>query len=305
MNKKEPLVTVIVPSYNHELYIKECLKEVVAISKYIDINILIIDDGSTDNTPAIIKDFIFNQDMPIEFIEKENAGLVSSLNLGIRKIKTEYIYLVASDDIPCPEEVSKCVNKLCMTPRLKFIICGARNIFIDQPDSNVYRESHEHFFANSDKTIRRELFFDYPKPLLLQSTVFKTDAIRSVGYWDDDVVLDDYAMFIKLLSKYEQHKDYLFEPQAIICKYRHHESNSSKNYLRQYLMVKQVICKYAQSSLKYKAIGYRLGFYMMLCIKDKKLSVLRVLMRNSSKHELLWGFIAIPKIYYKYINKSL
>jgi len=303
INDIEPLVTIVIPSYNHELYIEQCLIEILKID--IEKNIIIIDDGSSDDTPNIIKKFISKQSSSIEFIQKENSGLVKSLNLAMSKIKTKYVYLIASDDLVNPIGFSKCVSRLVLDPNLKFIIGGSENLFADGSTNNTYRESHEKFFKYENKVLREKLFFDYPKPLLLQSTLFQAEAIRDVGNWDEDVLLDDYSMFIKLLSKYNQYSDYIFEPTILLCKYRIHESNSSKNYFRQYSMVKQVIEKYAPDSLKSKGIGHRLGFYIMLCIREKRIVMLKSLIINSNLYELLWSILSIPITYYKYKNKSL
>jgi len=303
INDIEPLVTIVIPSYNHELYIEQCLIEILKID--IEKNIIIIDDGSSDDTPNIIKKFISKQSSSIEFIQKENSGLVKSLNLAMSKIKTKYVYLIASDDLVNPIGFSKCVSRLVLDPNLKFIIGGSENLFADGSTNNTYRESHEKFFKYENKVLREKLFFDYPKPLLLQSTLFQAEAIRDMGNWDEDVLLDDYSMFIKLLSKYNQYSDYIFEPTILLCKYRIHESNSSKNYFRQYSMVKQVIEKYAPDSLKSKGIGYRLGFYIMLCIREKRIVMLKSLIINSNLYELLWSILSIPITYYKYKNKSL
>jgi len=303
MITNEALVTIVIPSYNHELYIEQCIIEVLKID--IKKNIIIIDDGSSDNTPIIIKNFITKQSFPIEFIQKKNSGLVKSLNLAISKVTTKYVYLIASDDLVNPIGFSKCMDTLISSPSLKFLIGGSENLFTDGSTNNTYRNSHEKFFKYENKILRKKLFFDYPKPLLLQSTIFKTEIIRDVGNWDEDVTLDDYSMFIKLFLKYNQHSDYIFKPNYLLCKYRIHESNSSKNYVRQYSMVKQVIIKYAPSSLKSKAIGYRLGFYIMLCIREKKISILKNLLLNSNLYELFWSITSIPITYYKYKTKSL
>ncbi|CAA6812506.1 MAG: Putative glycosyltransferase EpsE [uncultured Sulfurovum sp.] len=300
----EPIITIVIPSYNHELYIEKCLLEILKID--IKKNILIIDDGSTDNTPLILERMLLelnNQD--IEFIQKENSGLVNSLNLAISKTNTKYLYLIASDDLVNPNSFVKCIYTMIAKPELKFIIAGSENLFENSTTSVTYRRSHELFFDNTDEEIRKKLFLDYPKPLLLQSTIFKTEVLKSVGGWDEDVVLDDYSMFIKLLLKYSQHKDYIFDPSIVVCKYRIHESNSSKNYIRQYSMVKQVISKYAPLSLKSKAIGNRLAFYIMLCIKEKRINMLKTLMVNASTYEILLSLTSIPIIYYKYIYKKL
>jgi len=75
--KNNPLVSVIMPAYNHELYIEEALKSIIN-QTYKNIELIIINDGSTDRTAEIIKKFVkFNQDKNIQFVNKQNEGVLN------------------------------------------------------------------------------------------------------------------------------------------------------------------------------------------------------------------------------------
>lgn len=300
------MLTILIPSYNHEKYIIECLKNAVNVN-IIGKKIIIIDDGSEDGTPDIVKKFIKNNPKKdIKFIEKKNAGLVSSLTLGLSLVRSEFIYLVASDDVPVCSGIELCVNKLVENPKLKFIIGGADNLYLDGSLSRAYRESHLGFFNLEYEEKKKQVFINYPKPLLLQSTVFRTEAIRNVGGWDNEIVLDDYSIFIKLLLKYSNKSgDYVFNPNLLTVKYRQHGSNSSRNYLRQYLLVRQVLEKYVPFNIKDKAIGYRLGFYMMLTLKNKDYMGFVKVICASSPRQFLWAAFIIPVYIYKYFARKL
>lgn len=78
----KPLVTVIVPAYNHENYIEDCLNSVVAQS-YNNMQIIVFNDGSKDKTDYVIKKFIEKSGRKIEYISKENEGLCKTLNKGL------------------------------------------------------------------------------------------------------------------------------------------------------------------------------------------------------------------------------
>ena len=92
-----PLISVITPVFNNERYIKNVARSVLQQS-FRDIEYIIVDDGSTDNTPKIV-DEIAEKDTRVKAIHQENQWIFASYNNGIRAAQGEYIYIVNSDDI--------------------------------------------------------------------------------------------------------------------------------------------------------------------------------------------------------------
>src|SRR5580698_9685158 len=108
-----PKVTVLMPVYNGEKYIKEALESILQ-QTFIDFEFLIINDGSTDNSVSIIKSFNDNR---IRLIHNEkNSGLVYSLNKGIGLSNGEYIARMDCDDVSIPERLEKQVGFLNSNP---------------------------------------------------------------------------------------------------------------------------------------------------------------------------------------------
>lgn len=91
-----PLVSVIVPVYNTEAYIAKCLDSLLAQS-YNNIEIMVVDDGSTDGSREICDDYE-EKDIRVKVIHKTNGGLSSARNVGLFKVKGDYISFVDSDD---------------------------------------------------------------------------------------------------------------------------------------------------------------------------------------------------------------
>ena len=93
-----PKISVIVPVYNTEKYVKKCLKS-IANQRMKDLEIIVINDGSTDNSEAKIKDFIAeNQNLKIKYLRKQNGGLSDSRNFAIPYVTGKYISFIDSDD---------------------------------------------------------------------------------------------------------------------------------------------------------------------------------------------------------------
>jgi len=91
-----PKVSVVVPVYNVEKYLRECLDSIVSQTLK-DIEIICVNDGSTDNSPAILEEYA-NKDNRIKIISKSNSGYGHTMNVGIDAATGEYIGIVETDD---------------------------------------------------------------------------------------------------------------------------------------------------------------------------------------------------------------
>lgn len=92
----DELISVIIPAYNVEKYLAACLESIVC-QTYNNLEIVVIDDGSTDNT-AVICDEYAKKDSRIRIIHQENKGIASTRNVGIHEAKGEYLFWIDSDD---------------------------------------------------------------------------------------------------------------------------------------------------------------------------------------------------------------
>jgi glycosyltransferase involved in cell wall biosynthesis len=118
-NYVNPKITVLMPVYNCELYIREAVDSILN-QTYSDFEFLIIDDASTDETVAIIKTY---NDSRIQLIQKSiNTGLTNSLNHGLKIAKGKYIARMDGDDISLPERFAKQVAFLDANPDV--VLCG-------------------------------------------------------------------------------------------------------------------------------------------------------------------------------------
>lgn len=108
MRKNKPLISVIVPIYNTDTYLEECLDSVIK-QAYENLEIILIDDGSTDTCPQIC-DRYAEQDDRIVVVHQENRGLVASRKVGVNKARGEYVGFVDSDDWIEPQTYSSLIN---------------------------------------------------------------------------------------------------------------------------------------------------------------------------------------------------
>ena len=110
MKKDNLKISIIVPIYNTSKYLKKCIDSLIN-QTYENIEIILLNDGSTDDSAKIIKEY---KDKRIKYIEKDNEGIGKTRNLGIKKATGDYLMFIDSDDyidLTCCEKFIKCANK--------------------------------------------------------------------------------------------------------------------------------------------------------------------------------------------------
>ena len=118
-----PLVSVIIPCYNQGLYLSETLESVIS-QTYINWECIIVNDGSSDNTEEIARQYC-NKDNRFKYVCKENGGLSSARNFGIRNSNGEFILPLDSDDLIGPEYFQKALEHFQLHPETKLVYCRA------------------------------------------------------------------------------------------------------------------------------------------------------------------------------------
>lgn len=141
---KEPLVTVILPCYNGEKYIRLAIESILN-QTYKNLEILVINDGSTDNSMSIIESYCAEDNRIILISNHINLGLIKTLNLGIDLAKGHYISRMDADDISHHSRIQKQVSYLIENPEIDLIGCRAISIGTDgqilsKKESQLYLE---------------------------------------------------------------------------------------------------------------------------------------------------------------------
>ena len=118
------LASVIIPNYNHAQYLGDAIQSVLD-QTYRNFEIIVVDDGSTDNSREVVAGF----GDQVNYIWQENRGLSAARNTGIRRAKGTYIGLLDADDMYEPDFLSTLVSELETDPHAAGIYCGYR--FVD------------------------------------------------------------------------------------------------------------------------------------------------------------------------------
>ena len=154
----EELVSIIVPVYNVEDYLTECIESAIK-QTYHNLEIILVDDGSTD-TSGKICDMYACKDDRIKVFHKQNGGLSDARNTGIEKATGEYIYFLDSDDMLPTGAIEKMLNA-CVQEDADMAIAGGEKFVDDKlPQSSEKIEAESDTTLDKTETIRRMLLHD-------------------------------------------------------------------------------------------------------------------------------------------------
>lgn len=227
--KEMPLVSVVVPCYNHEKYVKETIESIIN-QTYKNIELIVIDDGSKDNSVSVIQELA--DKYGFTFIHRPNKGLSATLNEGIRLAKGKYFSAIASDDILMLEKIEKQVEFMESNP--EYGMCYGKIVYFEDSIENTYE------YPNSNK--QGWVFDDLLKYgcfIPAPSTFMRKEVFETVGEYDESLWIEDWDMWLRISQKYQV--GYIDEYLAY---YRRHDTNISSQSLKMYKAEKQILEKY-------------------------------------------------------------
>lgn len=223
---KEPLVSVIISSYNHQEFINDAIESVLK-QTYKNIELLVIDDGSTDRTPDILLEL--SRQHEFSFHARENRGLTHTYNELIYHSKGEYICTLGSDDIFMLDKVEKQVAFLEENPA--YGVCGGNFIAIDE-NNNV--------LGKQKIRAARDLAFDDiflgTKPgIPAGSAMVRKTAFPDPPY-NPDIALEDLYLWLTLAKAGTK----IHVLNDVLYYYRKHPSNAYKNLDSMYTNIMKI-----------------------------------------------------------------
>jgi glycosyltransferase involved in cell wall biosynthesis len=209
-NPFSPLVSIIIPCYNHGKYLSQAVESILA-QDYKNIEIVVVDDGSADNTKTVAQEY--NE---VKYVYQTNQGLSAARNTGIDNSTGEFLIFLDADDWLLPEAISKNLKFFCQEERIAFVSGGYQMLNVKQ--GNV-------------ATIKNAVEGDYYHELLKvnyigmhAAVMFRRSVFKDFRYDTSLRASEDYDLYLRIARKYPV--THHTEPIAM---YRKHESNMSGN----------------------------------------------------------------------------
>lgn len=252
METKNNNVTVVMPAYNAEKTIREAVGSVIAQTVK-DWELIVIDDGSTDNTVAILTE-LAGSDSRIRFLQNEkNSGVSYTRNRAVALSKGEWIAFLDSDDIWQPQKLEKQLELLNKYPEM--VVCYTASSFIDDK-GNPFEYVMEAIEELDYKTLLHKNIMSCSS-VMIRSSVMKEIKMPS------DKMHEDFFVWLTVLKKYK----FAYGVNEPLLVYRLSANSKSSNRLKSAKMLYNCYKAIGCNWLKRHILVFRYTFYS---IKKRK-----------------------------------
>lgn len=291
MTNKKPLVSVIVPAYNHEKFVSECIESILN-QTYENIELIILNDGSKDDTAKLIRNYEikckkrFNR---FVFIDKENEGICKTLNTGIKESKGEYICLLASDDIMDKNALSQLIEYFNKNKEVERVISNFYIYYYDLCKKEINYEKMPKWVDYMNIDTNKLLKENIMQNNITAFGMYKRIVFDKIGFFDENLLFEDWDINLRVINNNIK-LGYLSAP---LFYYRKHLTNTSTSYenykfmLKGYIQIIDKIDKDKQINLKNKK------FIIKRARSNKYISIAMFLKENKDSN------------YKMYIRKSI
>lgn len=244
-----PLITLAIPSFNHAAYVRKCIESVIA-QDYANIELIIIDDGSNDDSAAAIESLLPEcraRFVRFEFRCRPNKGLAATLNEALAWAEGEYFAMLSSDDVLFPEKTSRLLACISGESGVAGAFSGCE--YVDSDGQLIGFENHPLAYFEFDDILAHRHCLQTPTQLL------RTSCLRGTGGYLEGVFIEDWYMWLKLTEGGHKLKNI----PDILVQYRYHSTNISKQRGQMFEARKQILGHFSQHK------GYRHALSVM-CI---------------------------------------
>jgi glycosyltransferase involved in cell wall biosynthesis len=282
-NLNQPLISVIIPAYNAEEFIAQTIESVLS-QTYQNLEILVVDDGSTDTTAEIIKSFA-QKDRRIILLQQSNAGVAAARNLAIKKSQGEYIAPIDADDIWYPQNLEKQMK--CLTSSAPSVgVVYSWSVDINEQDlltggfynstieGEVYTALvYKYFIGNASSSLIRRICFER-----VGGYNCKLKAENAQG-------CEDWELHLRIAEHYQ----FKVVPEYLVC-YRQITSSMSCNFAAMAKSHSLIMANVRQQHPEIPSNIYRWSssnFYIYLAVKSNR--------SGNHRSTLFWLYRAFKK----------
>lgn len=259
-----PLVSVIVPSYNHANFIQSCLRSLIS-QTYRNIELIIIDDGSIDDSITKIKemeDELENRFVKYTFISQENQGICVTANKGIKLSEGKYYQFLSSDDFILEQYIERQVDFLEKNKEFACSYTDGLEIQSEDLDMKSYTNSSRfstniEFLSGDLRKFMLNNVFNVPSPAFM----YRKELMNEIGFYDEKLDFEDIDMFLRISRIFK-----IGCVKEVLYLHRRHGFNTGRNLEIFEKGIKKMILKYSMDneyseSEKELLVGYLNSHY--------------------------------------------
>lgn len=224
----EPLVSIVIPTYNRASLIGQSLKSALA-QTYKNCEIIVVDDGSTDNTRQVVESF----GPAVRYISKDNSGPSPTRNLGIREAKGEYVAFLDSDDLWEPTKIEKQLRCFEQNPDRGMVSCNYR--FIDQNNAVIKDPGAYPGYVPAPYLINDMVRLQFPFAATSQF-MFRRSIFEKIGAFKENLrISEDVDLLIRVGVKFP-----IGYVDEVLVSVRLHENHSMRETPRHEIWLNSV-----------------------------------------------------------------
>lgn len=214
--RSQPLVSIVAPCYNAEKYLEAALQSIFA-QDYGNFEVIIVDDGSTDNSLAMLR--ALQQTYDFQLYTQPNQGVSATLNNGLAHARGVYVSTPDLDDIMLPHSISTRARYLDEHPKVGLV--GALIAYMDSEGVETKTQHRTKVKKFSfDEIIGDAVVMGAPGAL------YRMEAMKAADFYDPAIKVQDFQMTLRIASKgYEVH-----ELPVVVTRYRRHPNNLSRRF---------------------------------------------------------------------------
>ena len=215
----EARVSVVVPSYNHAPFVASALRSVFRQALR-PAELLVIDDGSVDDSARVAGELLKDCPFPCELIARENRGLCATLNEGLSKTRGEYFAYLGSDDLWLPGFLAARVRAL--EERAGAVLAYGHALLIDERGEVFDCTADWAEYADGDA---RAMLFERTIAPMSPTVLYRRAPLERHG-WNERARLEDYELYLRLSAEGE----FAFDPR-VLSAWRRHGANTSRDFV--------------------------------------------------------------------------
>jgi alpha-1,3-rhamnosyltransferase len=210
MKKNFPLISIIIPAYNHELYVERAIVSVLNQS-YENIDLVVVDDGSSDNTWDVIQNVHRKYDGKFKIFTQENKGVCKTLNFGISNSSGEYIAVLASDDYYAPNKLEKQIKTFLESPAVVGLVHSSA--YLDYGGSRSLVSLTGSYLPAVGQCFY--MLIEQGARVVAPTVMFKRTAYESVHGFDENLVAEDVDFYVALAAR---GWEFAYDPTPLVYK---------------------------------------------------------------------------------------
>ena len=213
-----PRVTVLMPVYNRPEYVDEAIRSVIE-QDFSDFELLIVDDGSTDATPDVLRSWADRDERIVVVTSPANEGMSRARNRGLQQARGEYVATLDSDDLMLPGRLAAESQVLDEHPEVVIVSCAFEIVDRDGRHVATWRGGEPH-----EAVVHLLGYYNIVGGH--GQTMFRRDDVLAIGgYWTEFPTAEDYDLFVRLLKRGR-----IVSVPVVGMKQRQHESQSNAQY---------------------------------------------------------------------------